>query len=107
MQYKFAEILALPEKNSAYQAFHNSEYRALVDIEVEAERCSRNSSLSWAKVWQEEGPTGHFYEAVYWRRAETNIRNWQASEGTLRWRIRHKLALPGPDGTKKGPSSRT
>jgi hypothetical protein len=105
LQYKFAKILDLPEKNSAYQVFHNSVYRALVDMEVEAERCSRNLSLSWVKdrleeIWQEEGPTGHFNEAVYWRRAETIIRNWQASEGALRWRIRQKLALPGPDGTK-------
>ena len=105
LQYKFAEILGLPEKNSAYQAFHNCVYRVLGDMEVEAERCGRNPSLSWAmdrleEIWEEEGPAGHFYEAVYWRRAETIIRNWQASEGALRWQIRQKLALPGPDGTK-------
>lgn len=105
LQYRFAEILGLPEKNNAYQAFHNSVYRVLGDMEVEAERLGRNPSLVWAKgrleeVWEEEGPTGHFYEGVYRRRAETVVRNWQASEGALRWRLRQKLALPGPERTK-------
>lgn len=105
LQYRFAEILGLPEKENAYQAFHNSVYRVLGDMEVEAERLGRNPSLVWAKgrleeVWEEEGPAGHFYEAVYRRRAETVVRNWQTSEDALRWRLRQKLALPGPDGTK-------
>lgn len=105
LQYKFAEILGLPERDSAYRAFHNSVYRTLGDMEVEAERYGRNPSLArvkerLVKIWEEEGPACHFYETVYRRRAETVIQNWQASEGALRWRIRQKLALPGPDGTE-------
>lgn len=105
LQFRYAEILELPEKRSAYQNFHNSVYRVLGEMELKAKRTGENPEPDWAKellarVWEEEGPTGHFYEPVYRRHAEKAIENWQASGKALEWRIREKMSITGPDGTK-------
>ena len=105
LQFRFAEVLGLPEKRSAYQDFHNSVYRVLGEMEVEAKRTGQNPELSWTKellaqVWEEEGPTGHFYEPVYRRYAEKAVENWHASGEALRWQVREKLSLTAPDGTR-------
>jgi DNA helicase-2/ATP-dependent DNA helicase PcrA len=105
LQFRYAEILGLQEKRSAYQDFHNSVYRVLGEMEMEAKRTGENPELSWAKdllarVWEEEGPTGHFYEPVYRRHAEKAVENWQGSRRALGWHIREKLSLAAPDGTQ-------
>jgi DNA helicase-2/ATP-dependent DNA helicase PcrA len=105
LQFRFAEVLGLPEKRSAYQSFHNSVYRVLDEMELEAERTGRNPELSWvkdllARVWEEEGPTEHFYEPVYRRYAEKAVENWQASGEAPRWQVREKLSFTAPDGTR-------
>ncbi len=38
LQFRFAEILGLPEKRNAYQDFHNSVYRVLGEMELEAKK---------------------------------------------------------------------
>lgn len=105
LQFRYAEVLGLPEQRSAYQDFHNSVYRVLGEMEMEAERTGRNPELGWAKnllarVWEEEGPVGHFYESVYRGHAEKAVENWQASGRALEWQIREKLALVGPSGAR-------
>lgn len=105
LQFRFAEVLGLPEKRSAYQSFHNSVYRVLDEMEVEAETMGLNPQLSWvkdllARVWEVEGPVGHYYEPVYRRHAEKATENWQASGAALKWRIREKLSLIMPGGAK-------
>lgn len=105
LQFRYAEILGLPEKRSAYQDFHNSVYRVLGEMEMEAKSTGQNPDLDWSKelltrVWEEEGPIGHFYEPVYRRHAERAVESWQASEAALRWQVREKLSLAMPDGTQ-------
>jgi DNA helicase II / ATP-dependent DNA helicase PcrA len=105
LQYRYAEIVGLPEKRSAYQAFHNSVYRVLSEMELEAKSRGQNPDLYWlrellARVWEEEGPVGHFYEPVYRRHAEMAVKYWQATEAALRWQVREKLSLSAPEETR-------
>lgn len=105
LQFRYAEILGLPERRNAYQDFHNSVYRVLNEMDVEAKSTGKNPDLEWSKelltrVWEEEGPIDHFYEPVYRRHAEKAVENWQASEATLTWQVREKLSLAAPDGTQ-------
>ena len=104
LQFRFAEVLGLPEQGSAYQSFHNSVYRVLDEMEVEARKTGQNPGLGRAKdllaqTWEAEGPVGHFYEPVYRRHAERAVENWQASGAALEWQLRKKLSLTAPDGT--------
>ena len=99
LQFKYAEVLELPEERSGYQDFHNCIYRVLAEMETEARNTGENPSLQWAtkqldRIWEEEGPAGHFYEPVYRRRAQTIIGNWQAAGRALTWRLRETLELP-------------
>ena len=105
MKFKYGVLFGLPEKRSAYQDFHNSVYRVLVDMEIEAKETGRNPGLDWveqrlAQVWEQEGPADHFYEPVYRRRAERVVEKWQASEAALTQSIREKLPLRLEDGTR-------
>lgn len=105
MKFKYGVLFGLPEKKSAYQDFHNSVYRVLGDMEIEAKKTGRNPRLDWAKeqlaqVWEQEGPADHFYEPVYRRRAERVVEKWQASEAALTRSIREKLSLSLEDGTR-------
>lgn len=105
LQFRYAEILGLPEKRNAYQDFHNSVYRVLSEMEIEAKSTGRNPDLEWSKelltrVWEEEGPGDHFYEPVYRRHADKAVESWQAAEAALRWQVRQKLSLSAPDGTR-------
>ena len=105
LQFRYAEILGLPEKRNGYQDFHNSVYRMLDEMEAEAKSIGRNPDIGWSKelltrVWEEEGPIDHFYEPVYRRHAEKAIEHWQTSEAALRWQIREKMSLTAPDGTQ-------
>lgn len=105
LQFRYAEILGLPEKRNGYQDFHNSVYRVLDEMETEAKSTGRNPDIEWSKellirVWEEEGPIDHFYEPVYRRHAEKAIESWQTSEAALRWQIREKLSLTAPNGTQ-------
>ena len=105
LQFRYAEILGLPEKRNGYQDFHNSVYRVLDEMESEAKSIGRNPDIGWSKelltrVWEEEGPIDHFYEPVYRRHAEKAIEHWQTSEAALRWQIREKMSLTAPDGTQ-------
>lgn len=105
LQFRYAEILGLPEKRNGYQDFHNSVYRVLDEMEAEAKSTGRNPDIEWSKelltrVWEEEGPIDHFYEPVYRRHAEKTIESWQTSEAALRWQIREKLSLTAPNGTQ-------
>jgi len=105
MKFKYGELFGLPEKRSAYQDFHNSVYRVLGEMELEAEVTGENPGLDWARgrlaqVWEEEGPKNHFYEPVYRRRAEKIVERWQASKAALVWKIRERLSLELADATK-------
>ncbi len=105
LQFRFAEVLGMPEKKSAYQSFHNSVYRVLDEMEVEAGETGRNPELGrvkdlLAQVWLAEGLVGHFYEPVYRRHAEEAVESWQASGAALKWQIRKKLSLTAPDGAR-------
>jgi CRISPR/Cas system-associated exonuclease Cas4 (RecB family) len=105
VQYKFGELLRLPEKGSAYQAFHNCVYRVFGEMELETQETGENASMSrarelLARVWDEEGPVGHFYEPVYRARAEQIVKNWQDMEGALSWRVRQKLSLSVSSGER-------
>jgi DNA helicase-2/ATP-dependent DNA helicase PcrA len=105
LQYRYAEIVGLPEKRSAYQGFHNSVYRVLGEMELEAKSTGQNPALErskelLARIWEEEGPVDHFYEPVYRRHAEMAVENWQAAEAALRWRVRERLSLNAPEETR-------
>jgi DNA helicase II / ATP-dependent DNA helicase PcrA len=103
LQYKFGELLGLPEKRSAYRDFHGCVYRVLGEMELEAREAGCNPSPSRARelldgVWDEEGPGGHFYESVYRARAGQTVENWQKAGAALDWRVRQGLSLPISDG---------
>lgn len=99
------QVLGLAEQRSGYQDFHNCVYRVLSEMEAEAQETGENPSLHWVneqldRIWDEEGPAGHFYEPVYRLRAQRVIENWQASGRALTWRLRKKMTLPLADGTQ-------
>ena len=99
LQFKYAEVLELAEERSGYQDFHNCVYQALSEMELEARRTGENPSLPWAmeqfgRIWEEEGPAGHYYEPVYRRRAQKVVENWQAAGRALTWRLREKIEPP-------------
>jgi DNA helicase-2/ATP-dependent DNA helicase PcrA len=105
LQYRYAEIVGLPEKRSAYQEFHNSVYRVLGEMEMEAKSTGQNPDLEWSRellkrVWEEEGPLDHFYESVYHQHAERAVENWQSAEAALEWQVREKLSLSAPEETQ-------
>jgi DNA helicase-2/ATP-dependent DNA helicase PcrA len=105
LQARYAVFSGLPNRRHAYQDFRDCVYRTLGDMQVLARETGENPDLEWARnrlaeVWEEEGPSGHFYEPAYRRRAEQIVERWQASLGPLRWGVREGLSFTAADGTK-------
>lgn len=69
------------------------------DMRLLALESGDNPEREWAmdrlgEVWEEEGPSGHFYEPAYRRRAEQIVEAWRASRAPLKWGVRESLYLP-------------
>ncbi len=105
LQAGYSLLSGLPEKRSAYQDFRDSVYRVMGDMRLAALESGENPDPGWAKerlaeVWEEEGPTGHFYEPAYRRRADQMVEVWRASGAPLKWNVREGLSLTLADGAR-------
>lgn len=105
LQAGYAAFSGLPNRRHAYQDFRDCVYRTLGDMQVLARETGENPDLQWARkrlaeVWEKEGPTGHFYEPAYRRRAEQIVDMWQAACGPLRWGVREGLSFTTANGTR-------
>lgn len=105
LQAGYAVFSGLPDRRHAYQDFRDCVYRALGDMQVLARETGENPPIEWARsrlaeVWEEEGPTGHFYEPAYRRRAEQIVEMWQSSRGALQWGVREGLSFETAVGAR-------
>lgn len=101
----YAMLSGIPNRRSAYQDFRDCVYRVMGDMQVLARESGENPNLEWAmerlgEVWEEEGPTGHFYEPAYRRRAEQIVGMWQTSRGPGDWSVREGLSVSAADGIR-------
>lgn len=102
LQAGYAMLSGIPNRRSAYQDFRDCVYRVMGDMQVLARESGENPDLDWTmerlgEVWEEEGPTGYFYEPAYRRRAEQIVGTWQASRGSVDWSVREGLSASVAD----------